>query len=105
MLKKYRLSTFYQTEEKAGSNIFIQSFKAKLAKTAPEVSKHMENEGCDAEVFATLWIRTIFSSDLQLSKVFRIWDVFFVLEIDFLVDFIHCAFILLKSMIYFCYFL
>jgi hypothetical protein len=56
-------------------------------------------EGCDAEVFATLWIRTIFASDLEISNVFRIWDVFFTLGIDFLVEFIVVIFKLLKGVI------
>jgi len=94
ILKKYRLSIFYQQDP---SNIYIQNFKTKFVHVIPDLSIHMENEGCDAEVFATLWIRTIFASDLEISKVFRIWDVFFVLEIDFLVDFILCIFKLLKG--------
>jgi hypothetical protein len=40
----------------------------------------------------------MFASDLELSKVFRIWDVFFVLDMEFLIEFIICVFRVLKGM-------
>lgn len=96
MMKKLQLVTFYQNDDKV-ANVYIQSFKSKFADIIPDLSRHMESEGCDAEVFATLWIRTIFASDLEISKVFRIWDVFFTLGIEFLVEFIVVIFKLLKG--------
>jgi len=95
LLKRYNLSSFYVEDQ--NTNACIVTFMTKLRKKAPLLEYHMEKEGCTPDIFATQWLRTLFSLDFDLIKVFRLWDIFFVREMDFALDFIVTIFIHAKD--------
>jgi len=51
----------------------------------PLLYKHFENEHLSVEIFVTQWLRTLFSQQFNLEFVFRLWDIFFMDGLDFMV--------------------
>lgn len=44
-----------------------------------------KSKGISIEIFSSQWLRTLYSYNFPLEIVFRIWDVFFVEGMDFLI--------------------
>jgi len=91
MLKRYNLGSFYVEDQ--NTNACMHRFMDRLRDKAPLLESHMEREGCTPDIFATQWLRTLFALDFDIMKVFRLWDVFFVQEMDFAINFIVAIFI------------
>eukprot|EP01125_Pyxidicula_operculata_P007892 TRINITY_DN2666_c0_g1_i1.p1 TRINITY_DN2666_c0_g1~~TRINITY_DN2666_c0_g1_i1.p1 ORF type:complete len:239 (+),score=29.37 TRINITY_DN2666_c0_g1_i1:683-1399(+) len=91
IMKKYELSSFFTncSTEPPAITKFDRIFKACL----PNLDLHMKDQGCSPSVFATQWMRTLFSHEFDLPVVFRIWDLFFVQKLDFLINFIVAIFL------------
>jgi len=90
MMKNYSLSSFYSKEEEEIEviNHFVNSFRT----TMPQLEQHIIAHGGEPSMFARHWIRTLFVTDFDLAVVFRLWDIFFVEKMQFLLNFILTMF-------------
>jgi len=89
MMEKYNLAELFENDcnPKCLAK-FSQSFKEKF----PEIDSHINEYGCSASLFAITWVRTLFSLDVETNMVFRIWDIFFLKGMDFIINLVLSMF-------------
>jgi len=90
MMKNYSLASFYSNDEEEieALNQFVHTFRSAL----PQLEAHIVAHGGEPAMFARHWVRTLFVTDFDLAIVFRLWDIFFVEKMEFLMNFIVTMF-------------
>jgi len=84
LMKKYSLEGFY-TESAPLLQQTLKKFDYWMAELLPKLHDHFKREGIAVSIFASQWFRTLFSYNFPIDIVFRIWDVFLLEGIDFLI--------------------
>ncbi|KAL6060985.1 Rab-GAP TBC domain-containing protein, variant 3 [Balamuthia mandrillaris] len=84
MMSKYYIWGLYQT----GTPVLtacLAHFKSMVERIFPRLNNHFGKEGIDVEIFANRWFLTLFSYNFPFAFVLRVWDIFWVEGLDFLV--------------------
>jgi len=84
LMKKYGLEGFFSTGTPKLAE-YLQRFDIYIAKLLSKLHVHFKTHGIEVQIFASQWWRTLFSYNFPLELVFRIWDVFLVEGLDFLI--------------------
>lgn len=84
LMKKYSLEGFFSNGAPQ-LNRCLQQFEASMKKELPVLYRHFEEYNVPFQIFASQWFRTLFSYNFPLQLVLRIWDVYLLEGIDFLI--------------------
>jgi len=85
IMKKYKIQEIYDLCEESK---YIELFKSKFKKILPDLEEHIARLGCPISIYPINWIKTLFSSDFnRIYTMARIWDIFFIEGIPFLINF------------------
>jgi len=89
MMEKYNLAELFENDcnPKCLAR-FNELFKEKF----PDIDSHICEYGGTASLFAIQWIRTLFSLDLEPTLIFRVWDIFFLEGMNFIIKFVLAMF-------------
>jgi hypothetical protein len=68
-------------------NFFVEMFLFLFEKQLPELSNHFLELGVHQEAWVSKWFRTLFTVNLPLEFVMRIWDCIFVYGLEFILNF------------------
>jgi len=63
----------------------LKKFDYWMSELLPQLRQHFIDEGIAVSIFASQWLRTLYSYNFPLEIVFRIWDVFLLEGTDFLI--------------------
>jgi len=89
MMEKYNLAELFENDCHPKCLVkFCDSFKEKF----PDIDNHICFYGGTSSLFAIRWIRTLFSLDLEPTLVFRIWDIFFLEGMNFIIKLVISLF-------------
>jgi len=84
LMKKYSLDGFFtNTAPLLGQ--CAQKFDYWMNELLPQLYAHFQDEGIAVSIFASQWLKTLYSYNFPLEIVFRIWDVFLLEGTDFLI--------------------
>lgn len=84
IMKTYKVNLLYRSESDSLLN-WMKEFDKWFSKLLPKLYQHMKKECISFEIYAVKWIKTIYSYNFPLELIFRIWDVFFIEGMDFLI--------------------
>jgi len=83
LMKKYEIGGFY-TEGAPRLDTCMTIIEDTLKIHMPVLWRHFDKLGFPFQIFASQWLKTIFSYNFPLDLVFRIWDVFLAEKVNFL---------------------
>jgi len=83
IMKGYAIREFFMQSQFL--HAWMKEFKKWFNRLLPKLSEHFINETISFEIYVSQWFKTIFSYNFPLEMIFRIWDVFFLEGVDFLV--------------------
>ena len=81
IIKRYDVIKVFQEETPS----CLENFRYCLEVIAPELAEYLRMVDLNIKIFVSGWLRTLFCQQFELELVFRLWDVFFVEGIDFLI--------------------
>jgi len=84
LMKKYSLDGFF-TNTTPLLELCLKKFDYWMSELLPQLRQHFIDEGIEVSIFASQWLRTLYSYNFPLEIVFRIWDVFLLEGTDFLI--------------------
>jgi len=84
LMKKYSLDGFF-TNTTPLLELCLKKFDYWMSELLPQLHQHFKDEGIAVTIFASQWLRTLYSYNFPLEIVFRIWDVFLLEGTDFLI--------------------
>jgi len=64
--------------------VFLHQLRIVMDYLAPSLMSHFDGLDIDLGLFATQWILTLFSYQLPPALCFRVWDVFFIDGVSFI---------------------
>lgn len=76
LMNKYQLRGNF-TPDMEGLHLRLYQFDALVEEHLPRVSRHLEQQGVSATMYASQWFMTLFAYKFPLSLVFRIYDIMF----------------------------
>jgi len=72
----------------------MQQFTTMFRSRLPKLCDHITNVAGDIWMFPCMWISPLFANlCCPLSLIERLWDIFFVQKVDFLLNFVIAMFI------------
>ncbi|KAI8325503.1 TBC-domain-containing protein [Martensiomyces pterosporus] len=66
----------YYESDLAGLRVHTAVFESLLRERSPRLHAHLEEQGCDALMYATPWFMTVFTLSLPWETALRVWDWF-----------------------------
>ncbi|PRP84863.1 hypothetical protein PROFUN_07517 [Planoprotostelium fungivorum] len=83
LMKKYEYGGFY-VEGAPALDTCMKIIDKTMKNHMPDLWNHFDKHGFPFQIFASQWLKTIFSYNFPMDLVFRIWDVFLAEKLNFL---------------------
>ena len=82
VFEKYHVAGLYCADEPLLGPV-LEKYKGLVRRTLPLLQAHFDARGVTLDLYMVQWIRTLFAHLLPLPAVLRLWDVFLLEGIDF----------------------
>jgi len=84
MMKRYSLDGLYIESAPLMQQI-LRKLDYWMKEFLPKLHTHFKRQDISVSIFASQWLRTLFSYNFPIEIVFRIWDLFLLEGTDFLI--------------------